>query len=239
MLHYSESPPSLHHSPATSDQALPTSRGSTPLTPVGFAPATSRRPEKDRAKEGLLPWFRRPIDVGTPTTSLYIDSPLLEPDFDDHSFPLFGTSPPVRSMVATAAPIDIDTRPASTSPRGPQSSTLTSALQQRNAIREPRQPPGHTEARTDGQEAGRSVNVGEVPSAWPNGAKPISMRTGEKGERVRRESVAQSLTGAMSWGGISVGSWIRDEYVGIPIHSLPRASCPIFKPALMLISLVL
>ena len=212
MLDYSESPPSLHHSPATSDdKAFPTSRDSTPLTPVGFALPASRRPEQDRAKEGLLPWFKRPIDVGTPTTSLYIDSPLLEPDFDDHSFPLFEASPPARSMAGTAAPIDIDTRHASRSPRGPQSSTLTSALQQRNPIREPRQPPGVSEDRIDGQEAGRSMNMGDVASAWGNGAKPISMKTGEKGERFRRESVAQSLTGGMSWGGISVGSWIRDE----------------------------
>lgn len=29
--------------------------------------------------------------------------------------------------------------------------------------------------------------------------------------RPRRESLAGSLVGGMSWGGVSVGSWIRDE----------------------------
>jgi transcription factor SFP1 len=210
MLDYSESPPPLHHSPATSEKALRTSRESTPLTPVGFAPSTTRRPEKDRCKDGYLPWFKKPIDVGTPTTSLFIDSPLLEPDFDDHSFPLFGSSPPGKRMVGAATPIDIATRQASTSPRGPQSSNLTSALQ-RDSDGEKKQPAGATgHDRMDNLEAGKSVTMGEGGAQWENGAKPISMR-GSSGDKDRRESVAQSLTGGMSWGGISVGSWIRDE----------------------------
>jgi transcription factor SFP1 len=211
MLQYSESPPSLHHSPTTSDKALPSSRESTPLTPLGFCPSASRRSEKDRGKDGHLPWFKRPIDVGTPTTSLSIDSPLLEPDFDDHSFPLFGASPPVCSMAGTAAPIDIATRQASTSPRGPQCSTLTSALQQRNPDRDARQLPGASDDRPDELETGKSVNMADGASLSNNGAKPISMKKGASTDKGRRESVAQSLTGGMSWGGISVGSWIRDE----------------------------
>jgi transcription factor SFP1 len=207
MLDYSESPPPLHHSPATSEKALPSSRESTPLTPVGFAPPNTRRPEKDRGKDGLLPWFRRPIDVGTPTTSLFVDSTLLEPDFDDHSFPLFGASPSLREM---AGPIDIATRQASTSPRGPQPSTLTSALQ-RHSNGESRQLPGSGgDSQADNLESGKSVNNMDGASPWDSGAKPISMR-GVSDDKFRRGSVAHSLTGGMSWGGISVGSWIRDE----------------------------
>jgi transcription factor SFP1 len=210
MLDYSESPPSLHHSPATSEKALHISRESTPLTPVGFAPSAIRRPEKDRGKDGHLPWFKRPIDVGTPTTSLYLDSPLLEPDFDDHCFPLFGASPPAGSMAGAANPIDIATRQASTSPRGPQPSTLTSAL-----LRKPDGDARHLPAssgndRPDLLEAGKSMNTMDGASPWVHGAKPISMR-GVPEDKTRRGSMAQSLTAGMSWGGISVGSWIRDE----------------------------
>ena len=56
-------------------------------------------------------------------------------------------------------------------------------------------------------------------SPW-SGSKPISMN-GPGRERQRRESVAGSLVGGMSWGGVSVGSWIRDEYV----FSLERITC--------------
>lgn len=45
-------------------------------------------------------------------------------------------------------------------------------------------------------------------------AKPISMKipnNREANNRPRRESLANSLVGGMSWGGHSVGSWIRDE----------------------------
>jgi transcription factor SFP1 len=64
--------------------------------------------------------------------------------------------------------------------------------------------------RVDNLEGGKSVNTGDGAFPWNNGAKPISVG-GATRDKTRRESVAQSLTGGMSWGGISVGSWIRDE----------------------------
>ncbi len=47
---------------------------------------------------------------------------------------------------------------------------------------------------------------------WGSEARPIAMNNPGR-EKPRRESIAGSLVGGMSWGGVSVGSWIRDEYV--------------------------
>lgn len=45
-----------------------------------------------------------------------------------------------------------------------------------------------------------------------SGAQPISVNAPSR-EKPRRESLAGSMVTGMSWGGNSVGSWIRDEYV--------------------------
>lgn len=47
-----------------------------------------------------------------------------------------------------------------------------------------------------------------------SGARPISVKgRPNQNDKMRRESLAQSLGTGMSWGGVSVNSWIRDEYV--------------------------
>jgi len=43
-----------------------------------------------------------------------------------------------------------------------------------------------------------------------SGARPISVK-GRPSDKIRRESLAQSLGTGMSWGGVSVNSWIRDD----------------------------
>lgn len=203
MFDYSESPPSLHHSPATSDKTRFPSRDTTPVTPVGFSPSTAKK-DKDLG----LPWFKKLIDGGRATTSLYVDSALLEPDFDDHTFPLFGSSPPERTMAGAAAPIDIAVRQSSTSPRGHQPSNLTSALQKTDSNERRDQTAMQASGTNTSDLNKHRAMAGEAPSHLEHGGRPIF---GAAGEKTRRESIAQSLNTGMSWGGISVGSWIRDE----------------------------
>ena len=214
MFDYTDSPPPLHHSPATSDKSRFPSRDSTPVTPVGSGPSTTKKADRDPS----LPWFKKPIDVGKPTTSLCLDTTLLEPDFDDHSFPLFGSSPPDRSMAGAAAPINISARQTSTSPRGQQASNLTSALQRTDSGDK------RTREAAEADRANPSDIIGRPSTGegWPHlehGGRPIN---GAGADKLRRESIAQSLTTGMSWGGISVGSWIRDEYV-IPRRLFQKA----------------
>jgi transcription factor SFP1 len=206
MLELEDTPPPLNHSPSPSDRSHFTSRDTTPVTPIGNGPSTSRKTDKE-----LLPWFKRPLE-GRATTRLCLDTDtaLLAPDFDDTTFPTFGGSQPLKGMASVASPFDISVRQTSTSPRGNQPSNLTSALQ-RSDSEEKRMMANTT------SDTAFSRPIPQMPASSSNdfasfehGARPISMK-GRPDDRARRESLAQSLNTGMSWGGISVGSWIRDE----------------------------
>ncbi|PWY92023.1 C2H2 transcription factor [Aspergillus heteromorphus CBS 117.55] len=209
---HSPPPPSLHYSPSVGDLDCASTRDSTPVTtPLGFG-VPSRRPDREKLSD--LSWTRNPFDIGD-TPSPYFDSRHLHPHFDpDHDFPLFPPSPLPTSKMAGAAPIDIATRQSSVSPPGQQASNLTSALQRAgngdrtgsishangiglNVFKAP--PP-------------RKDSIGAASAQWGNGTKPISV-SGSNRDNTRRESLAGSLVGGMSWGGVSVGSWIRDDII--------------------------
>ncbi|KAJ5361762.1 hypothetical protein N7541_002606 [Penicillium brevicompactum] len=111
-----------------------------------------------------------------------------------------------------AAPIDISTRTTSVSPPGQQASNLTSALQ-RAGTGERTGSFSHLPGGALGvfkAPPPRKDSIGAATAQWGNGTKPISM-SGSARDKGRRESLAGSLVGGMSWGGVSVGSWIRDE----------------------------
>ncbi|KAJ6191229.1 hypothetical protein N7519_001250 [Penicillium mononematosum] len=114
-----------------------------------------------------------------------------------------------------ATPIDISSRQStSVSPPGQQASNLTSALQRA----------GNGErtgsfSHLPGGGLGvfkapppRKDSIGAATAQWGNGTKPITM-SGSARDKGRRESLAGSLVGGMSWGGVSVGSWIRDDII--------------------------
>ncbi|CAG8980465.1 hypothetical protein HYALB_00012377 [Hymenoscyphus albidus] len=109
------------------------------------------------------------------------------------------------SNMTSTSPINIATsRTSSSSP---------SAMGMKPVINYP-----DTDSRTSAIMSGGAYDAGLGRSRQDSfaGAKPISMnnpnRNGQD-NRQRRESLAGSLVGGMSWGGVSVGSWIRDDII--------------------------
>jgi transcription factor SFP1 len=118
--------------------------------------------------------------------------------------------------MATASPIDIQTPPryGSNSPQN-QTSNLTSALRQAEAQPDMATTPGllnpnnfdFNNARPAMGERHPSISMLGSSFYGNSAARPITMK-----DRGRRESTNMgSFAGGMSWGGHSVGSWIRDE----------------------------
>jgi transcription factor SFP1 len=205
------SPPPLSHSPRESTAA------STPIsTPVQQPALPHFGRTKDPSASASLShtWHRKPHEL---VARHLPDSDVLFEDAGDCSFSLFPESPQQHSalhaMAQTAAPMDFQAPPrfGSNSPQN-QTSNLTSALREAEANRDSSATPSQLNPNgLDFQRPGmgeRHPSISMLGSSfYGSGARPISMK-----DRPRRESNQMgSFAGGISWGGVSVGSWIRDE----------------------------
>ena len=70
-------------------------------------------------------------------------------------------------------------------------------------------------AKSSGSGRHDSISMSGLTPQYGSGAVPISVN-GSGRNMPRRESMAGSMAGGMSWGGVSMSSWVRDEYVHLP-----------------------
>ncbi|KAF2493656.1 hypothetical protein BU16DRAFT_551428 [Lophium mytilinum] len=202
------------------DRGRESTADTTPISTPIEAACSPHFGRKRGEKDLYFSWHarRKPHELGSGhRTNELQDSDLLFEDAGDCSFPLFPESPPRHTafdMATAASPIDISTPPRfnSTSPRNP-ASNLTYALQGASAHDyhdSALNIGGATQESRDGRLSvgGRhdSISNGLGGSYYGSGARPISMK-----DRPRRESNNGSFMGGMSWGGVSVGSFIRDD----------------------------
>ncbi|KLJ08779.1 hypothetical protein EMPG_15778 [Blastomyces silverae] len=212
---FSETPPPLQYSPSSSDLDRSSTRETTPIgTPIGFAAIPKSRSTAERDRDLYFSWHRKPAEL--PNTSIYPSPTSLASDLDHSSFPLFPSSPlpppERRTMEGPTPPINIASRNASVSPPGQQASNLTSALQRASTTDKPAGASNTTVPSSVAYKSNsaRKDSIGASMAQWGNGTKPITV-AGSNRDKQRRESLAGSLVGGMSWGGVSVGSWIRDD----------------------------
>lgn len=112
--------------------------------------------------------------------------------------------------------------------RGRHTSNLTSALQS-TCGNEIRPTPAMNISNGKGPHSGfgrrdsLTTALAASGSHHGSGAQPISMSNANR-ERPRRESLAGSMVSGMSWGGVSVGSWVRDEIIMQGSSPFPQQS---------------
>jgi transcription factor SFP1 len=147
--------------------------------------------------------------TGTGTRRGDLDSDTSSPESLQPPTPQDHNSDIDRFTMPTTSPIDI-----ATTTRNASSSPSSQGKKVPNYHHD-------TDSRTSAMmSTGFDSSMGRGRQDSFGGAKPISMNNPNRNAdgRPRRESLAGSLVGGMSWGGVSVGSWIRDEYVYPFIH---------------------
>lgn len=215
---FTSTPPPLA---ASSGQRSPSVESvSTPTFATGlpFPSHSSNTLKRARENEPFFHWHKNAAEGHASVDDFTSDDLLFPHDDDDEDelLPLFPTATPLPhisiSAMPTASPaIDIGTsRQSSSSPRT-QQSALTSQIRQSNS-----------QERADssmGAPALPDNNGLDVRNRQESvsmlGTTPYGARQIPSGARLdRRESqynMSNSLIGGMSWGGISMGSFIRDE----------------------------
>lgn len=114
-------------------------------------------------------------------------------------------------MGTRSTPIRIATPLAHDSLRGPpQTSNLSSALQTTSGNEA--RPPSAMDVSGQFKGFGSGFGGSSTGSHLGTAAQPISVNSSNREKQPRRQSIASSMVTGMSWGGNSVGSWIRDEY---------------------------
>ena len=200
-----DTPPPLHFSPAASDRERSSTADTTPVsTPRAFATGFPRKADK----ENLFSWHYKHSGFSG-HTGPYVDSTLLESDFEDTTFPLFDESSNNLDMGTRSTPIEIATVSRNDLNRGrPHTSNLTSALKTTQGLEN--RPPSGIDVGGPQSKGFGGPGGGASGSQFASAAQPISVNASNR-EMPRRESLAGSMVTGMSWGGASVGSWIRDE----------------------------
>jgi len=195
----SQSPPGLHFPGSTREGSVES--GQSISTPVSASYNFNGRKTSDR--DLLYSAYERRGQAGEELTS---DDLLFPEDDRVAALPLFSTASPFTTQpkpmaAGSASPITIGR--SSSSPHSQQSNYPSQSRQPRIDI-------SH-EGGMDGeqQHRGRQESLG-VQGTTPYGARSIPSKDGYRGDS---NGLSGSLMTGMSWGGISVGSYIRDEWV--------------------------
>ena len=162
----------------------------TPIgTPRGFGTGTGPPRRSEQEKDNTFCWNSNRFGGGHSVDILEIDS-------EDSTFPTFDDTSSHFGMGTQTTPIDISAR------TGTGRSAMSAALNQHG----------------NDTRSSNAMSMGSGHSRFGHrdsvsASQPISMGNASAQNKPRRESLAGSMVTGMSWGGASVGSWIRDEYV--------------------------
>lgn len=198
----SQSPPGLHFPDTREGSVDSTTSVSTPVS-AGY----NFSGRKSQGGDLLYSSFARRGHAADEFTS---DDILFPEDDRVAALPLFHTASPYDShpkpMAAGRSASPINIRPSSNSPRAQQSQPKSRYEQPRIDISHA----GGMDTQSGAQQyRGRQESVGMLGTT-PYGARSIPNRDGYGGDN---NALSGSLMNGMSWGGISVGSFIRDEWV--------------------------